>query len=225
MEKLETDSEKGKKIMNGQKISYLENWASSLIENTERELSRELFRSMLLNSRSWDIFSSWILLVTGATFALIIPNLESLKNLVSLINIKLFLFLLLGSSVFGIIAKYFSTIIEVLLNITVAIESQFLQILNRFETEKTNIENSAKQSALEINVEIDIKRVIQPIVDQFPKIYHHFIWKALEEGKKDLLLNYKKATKYTLIRGFCITIQIIFFIMAVLVFAVNIKNL
>jgi hypothetical protein len=211
--------------MNEQKQAYLKNWASILTDNTERDLSKEAFKSMLLNSRSWDIFSSWILLISGATFTLIIPNLELLKNLMSLVNIKFFLLLLLGSSVFGVIAKYFSTAIEVLLNITIAVEGQFLQILNRFETEKTKIENSAKQDNLEINVEIDIKRVVQPIINQFPKFYHRFLWKALEAGKKDLLINYKKATKYTLIRGCCITIQIAFFIIAVLIFAVNIKNL
>lgn len=204
----------------------LKKWTNNLIEDTERNLSKEVFKSILLNNRSMDIFSSWILLISGATFTLVIPNLESIKNLIGLINIQTFLYLMLISSIFGILAKYCFIIADIFFNVTIALESRFPQIINKFESEKTKIINIANQNSLSIkNIEIDAKRVMQPIIDQFPKIYHRFMWKVFNEGKKDLLLNYKKAAKFSLKGNFYMTMQIIFLVVAILIFAINIKIL
>ncbi|MCF7872874.1 MAG: hypothetical protein K9L80_01535 [Candidatus Omnitrophica bacterium] len=211
--------------MNDQEKSNLINASQGLIKNTEDDITRELFRSLLSHSKSWDNFSSWILLISGSTFALIIPNLNSLKNLVSPINMQWILLLLLISSFFGVIAKYFSKLIEGLFGVTSTLENQLPIVIKKYKKEKNKIDNLAQKNNVNIKTDIDLKKVMQTIVNQFPKIYHKFMWNSFEQGKKDVLLNYKKTTRLVLRRGFYITMQIVFLVASIFILAANIKNI
>ena len=209
--------------MNKIQNTSLENWAKLTVENTEKTLTKSLFNAILLNSKTFDIFSSWFLLVTGAMFTLLVSNLEPIRCIVDSFTITLFLFSMLASAIFGVIAKYCSIMIEILYNISKTLEKDFPQILSTFEIEKEKIEDMAKQSKKQIEVNINLEKVMRPVIEQYPKLFHRFFWKSVEAGKKDPLLNYKKATRYLLRRSFYVTIQIIFFIASLLFFVKNIN--
>jgi len=209
--------------MNERQNTPLENWARLTVENTENTLTKSLFNAILLNSKTFDIFSSWFLLITGAIFTLLISNLEAIRDIVDSFTISFFLFSMLASAIFGVIAKYCSIIIEILYNISKTVEKNFPQILNDFENEKEKIEKVAKESNKKIEVNINIEKALRPLIEQFPKLFHKFFWNSFEDGKKDLLLNHKKAAKYLLRRAFYATIQIIFFIVALLFFVKNVN--
>lgn len=49
-----------------QQSKHLKNWAKITVENTQTNLTKSLFDAILLNSKSFDTFSSWFLLVTPA---------------------------------------------------------------------------------------------------------------------------------------------------------------
>ena len=213
----------GEQKMNETENPSLENWAKLTIENTERTLTNSIFNAFLLNSKSFDIFSSWFLLITGAIFTLLVSNLEAIKHIVTPFTIILFFCLMIASAIFGVIAKYCSIMIEILYSIPKAIEKDFPRILDGFENEKEKIIEVAKQSKKQIEVNIDLKKVMQPFIEQFPKLLHRHFWKSFEEGKKDPLVNHKKATKYVLRHAFYATIQIILFIVALLIFMKNIN--
>lgn len=209
--------------MNETENPYLENWTKLVVENTERTLTNSLFNAFLLNSKTFDIFSSWFLLITGAIFTLLVSNLEAIKHITTPFTIMFFFYLMMASAIFGVIAKYCSIMIGILYSVSKAIAEDFPKILGDFENEKEKIAEVAKLSKKQIEVNIDLKKVLQPFIEQFPKLLHRHFWKSAEEGKKDPLVNHKKATKYVLRHAFYTTIQIILFIAALLIFMKNIN--
>lgn len=202
---------------------YLQNWVKLLVENAERTLTNSLFNAFLLNSKTFDIFSSWFLLITGAIFTLLVSNLEAIKLIATAFTILSFFYLMMASAIFGVIAKYCSIMIGILYSVSKAIAEDFPKILGNFENEKGKIVEVAKQSQKQIEVNIDLKKVLQPFIEQFPKLLHRRFWKSFEEGKKDPLANHKKATRYVLRHAFYTTMQIILFIVALLIFMKNIN--
>ena len=166
--------------MNQTQNSPLKKWVKLTVENTENTLTKSLFNAILLNGKAFDVFSSWFLLVTGAIFTLLVPNFEAIKHIVDSFTITLFLFLMIASVIFGVIAKYCSITIEVLYNISKAVEKDFPQILTDFENEKEKIEEVAKQNKEIVEINIDLKKVMRPLIQQFPKLYHRFFWKSFE---------------------------------------------
>jgi hypothetical protein len=200
----------------------LEILKNDLKNKTEEELTKELFKSSLLNIKAWDQFSSLLLLILGAVLALIIPNLSAIKDIMCLSSIRWVLFLLLMSSISGLAAKYYFAAAHAVSGVTVTLENEFPKILSKFNAKKKELELMAPEE--KVNININVKAVIQPIIDQYPKFCHKFLWKLFEKGKDDILLNYKRITKYALLASLFITLQIFFFILVIIFIMINLKN-
>ncbi len=204
-------------------ISNLKNWASLHVQNTEREIAKVMFLRLLCHTRTLDAFSNWFLLVVGASFTLIVPNLASVATIIPAEAIRAFLILLIASSLCGIIEKLFAMKVDMRLQTAEALEKDLGSRLRTAEEEEKKILEAAEFWKTPVVTAIDFRRVVETLVSTYPRWLRKRAMKKADAGFRDPLDGFKDASREFWRQGCWFGAQFLFLIAAFVVVALTIK--
>ena len=134
--------------------------ATRFVVRTEEQLLRAYVSSLLSTSPMIDKFSTWLFAGSGASATLLIANVDGITRIASLGNIKWALLLLILSGLFGFLEKYLATDIQVNLLQEKNLRDILAPLAADYRLQRNVIQGRANLDGNEIEVEIDIKKVL-----------------------------------------------------------------
>jgi hypothetical protein len=132
-------------------IDNLKNWAALHIQNTERDLAKSMFTQLLSQTGTLDSFSNWFLLLIGASFALIVPNLGAVSKILAFGSIRWFLLLFIAGALCGVAQKFFAMSVDMRLRLAGALEKDWTERLHAAEEEEKKIQAAAVHWGASVN--------------------------------------------------------------------------
>src|SRR5690606_17521715 len=176
-------------------IASLKTWASFHVQNTEREIAKVMFVRLLSNSRTLDAFSNWFLLLVGASFALVVPNVAAVVTIVPAGAVRAFLVLLIASALCGVMQKVFAGIVDMRLQMAEALEKDLGERLKAADEEAKKILQASEFWKTPVDVEIDYRRAVGTLISTYPRWMRKRAMKKADAGYKDPLDGFKDASR------------------------------
>ncbi len=166
----------------------------------EDALTINLLLSMLEIEPNIDKFNSWMLGGVGATAALVVTNIGSIKSATKVSAPSLFLALLAVSALFGFLAK-----------------------VNGIKARNAKTLFQCILSSMEGNQETNVSASLESYLSAFPIWVRFFMERGARKGEIDPLFGFKKAVNFVLMQGVYTTLQGLMFIMFIVSASLSLK--
>jgi hypothetical protein len=198
--------------------------AKTLAKATETKLRGVIWRAIIENATEDEALSNGALILVGAMFALIIPNLRDLFQVFDLVPLKAAFVTLLSSAVLGLMAKAAHRAIKSKIDTNESdrrFEAIYLEYAERLKT----LSDEATAFGVEIGDTLDLREIVKPLDSLFPGLARWAI-KRLRRGyeKSDPDRNWRSAYRRSLGYTFAVGFQLILLIAAVLLLLINLKR-
>jgi hypothetical protein len=164
-------------------------------ENSEHDIASAMFISMANTSPVVDKFSMWLFAGTGATGALLITQINSVLPSMSITGFRACMFMLIGSSIFAFIAKYFALRCQIQNEITAMFTERADVIFAGHEKNEERIEEIARERGIEIETDINFSNVIKEYVRPFPKWVQWLVNRSTQKNEGDRQAGHHLAVK------------------------------
>ena len=158
-------------------------WNKLNKENTEHDIASALFISMASTSPIVDKFSMWLFAGTGATGALLITQINSVLPNISIFGFKVCMFMLIASSIFAFVAKYFSLRCQIQNEMTAMFTERTNAISAKHEENEEHIKELAQKTGIELETEINFNNVLKEYIRPFPKWVKWFVNRSIKKLK------------------------------------------
>lgn len=175
--------------------SPLEKLANITKANTELEVAKVFFESVLTTSPVIDRSASWLLVGLGTTTALIVANLEKTSLFIGNGSVSILLWLLLIGGLFGLAQKYVAVLLQIHLNVNQHVKRELTLVLDIHRKKEQEIKDLAERHAVTVNTEVDFLKSIQEIKKIVPWYQRLSFKKNLEKSLKDPLYGQKRAAR------------------------------
>ena len=147
----------------------LEGVTSYEVRRTENELFLHMVKGMRGGVTHVDKFVSWCLTGTGATFALIVANLDSLISFIGHENLRGALVLLAISFLCGICAKFRGILLHISIS-TDPVVDRIDAIKKDHATRTAELVQVATAYSVPLDTTFDALRVIRKVFGVFPRL-------------------------------------------------------
>jgi hypothetical protein len=202
----------------------LDNWATINKSNFEISFVEGIFLASLTGSPIIDKFSIWLLAGTGATAALMIANLDKLVPLLGANILKISMYVLLLSALFGFMAKIKSIACQITQAVHKDMINRVIPVYDIYETDINKINEMAIQHNLKkTQNDFDLNKIIVEVCKAYPRVLHGYIKKTFLSGVEDRLKGSRKAVRNQFWQGLFTLSQIATFCIYILVVVLNIK--
>ncbi len=159
-------------------------------ENTERDMVSAMFISVANTSYILDKFSMWLFAGTGATGALLITQINSVLSSMSIAGFKVCMFMLVVSSIFAFVAKFFSLNCQIVNEVIAAINEKIKLLFEEHEENEEEIEKYAKERTMKLETDINMNNVLKEYMRPFPKWIQRIIKQQAQKAEGDPLVAY-----------------------------------
>ncbi len=157
---------------------------------TEHDMVSAMFISVANTSYIIDKFSMWLFAGTGATGALLITQINSVLSSMSIAGFKACMFMLVVSSIFAFVAKFFSLNCQMENEMTAMINEKTKPIFEKHEENEEKIEKYAKERAMKLETDINMNNVLKEYMRPFPKWMQWIIKHQAQKTEGDMLAAY-----------------------------------
>ena len=171
-------------------INPLLEWNRLNKETAEHGVVKAMFNSMVNTNPIIDKFSMWLFAGTGATGALLITQIDSVIYNMSLYGFKSCMFMLIVSSIFAFIAKFFSLHCQIGNEAIPALLEKAEHIAKNYKENKKNIEERAKEQGIELETNISMDNIMKEYIRPFPIWTRWMINHSFRKAKDVPLLAY-----------------------------------
>jgi len=196
-------------------------WAKITRENASIEFARALFSGILNICPILDSFSTWLMVGTGATVALMIANIDKILPILGQKYYRTSLCLLAVSMLFGFLQKYVSIMIFGFSIVDDRMRTLLEKLFKAHSEEEEKIGEMAKAANISVETEIDLKTVSSELEKAFPWYIRRKMIENFYEGQKDQLLPYRLHIRTLFRQGFYVVMQFIFLILFIVIVALK----
>lgn len=141
----------------------------------EGSIANSVFKNLALSSSAADKFSSWALAGVGATVALFLNNIETVKSALSGNGFRYIIYCLAASMVCGIFSKYQAVICQIFSNVFQSFEEEQNQIFQEHEKHEKVIQQGAKRLGLEMDTDIRMSEILNKLTEMYPLSSRWFV--------------------------------------------------
>ncbi len=156
-------------------------WNRLHIENTENAILESLVESISGSVIILDRFSDWVSILTGATFVILISNIQSILPYLSVNGFKFSALMLVISAILGIASKYFSMLCQINIESTKSTKDAVISLLEKHSIDEEKIINAAEEQGIQLKTDIDFPKVADRFYRLFPKCTY---WFFIRKNKK-----------------------------------------
>lgn len=178
---------------------------------------------MLFHSEKVVVGSKWLLLLVGGSFAITVPNLNSISEIVSMDTIHYYFTFSIISAICGGVQMLFGNMVRMRLQLANMIEKDLNIILKSKEQEENQIHKSAEMWQMQVDTSLSIQRVITEVLCGFPRWIRKKAIKGTENGSKDPLRNFKDASREAVKQSYWFIAQVLFLLTGYLILTFNIQ--
>ena len=175
--------------------SPIEKLANIAKANTELEVAKVFFESVLTTSPVIDRSASWLLVGLGTTTALIVANLEKTSLFIGNGSVSILLWLLLIGGLFGLAQKYVAVLLQIHLNVNQHVKRELTLVLEVHKKKEQEIKGFAERHAVTVNTKVDFSKSIQEIKKIVPWYQRPSFKRNLEKSLEDPLHGQKRAAR------------------------------
>jgi hypothetical protein len=181
--------------------------STSINQSSENELLRAYVSSLIGTTINIDKFTSWLLAIDGAIFSVIVANIKNVSEFIQIKSIKISLFALAFSFVFG----GFQKIMSLLLSIDFDEE---LQLRDRFK----DLDNSGHGSIIKKE-----KSIIAKAIGRFKKLHPWYIKILMVRNNKNIDLPLKRRVHRYYLQHLFVLLSVLSFLIFMALILLNIK--
>ena len=164
-------------------------------ENAEQEFASALFFGMTSTSPLADKFSMWLFAGTGATSALLITQISTIIESLSLKGFRMCMFMLIASALSAFIAKYYALRCQIQNDLQTSLNSQLAEIFNSHEESEDRILEIAEKRGIELETEIELQNVINEFKKPFPFWVQWLITRSAKKTEGNRQAGYQYSVK------------------------------
>jgi len=203
--------------------SSLRNWAEIAKENTNKEITKALLLGVLSGSEIIDKFSTWLLVGSGATIALMISNIDKITPILKNNGFRLSVLVLTCSILFGFLEKALSIYVAIFIAAEKNIQDKLSRLMEQHSKTEGEISKYAEEARLKIDAGIDFNIVLNDYKATFPRILQGIVQKSYNRGVADRNNAPKRAVKVIIRQSFYGLFQFILLIIFIIivVFSLN----
>ncbi len=154
-------------------------------ERAEHDLVSAMFISIANTSHILDKFSMWLFAGTGATGALFITQINSILSNMSITGFNACLIMLIASSIFAFVAKYFSLCCQVGTQAITTFLEKANTIYENYTKDKDRIEEIARERGIELDTNLDPQIFHRESARQFPKFMQGWMMRHAQKPESD----------------------------------------
>lgn len=200
----------------------LDEWATHVTLSTHQKLAKTCFHMILKSNIAVNDFTLWLLLITGATFTLIISNLSDIVNILPEFIIRSVIFILILSFIGGFISRSLSLYIQIFIQVRESSNEEILEIIQEHISQEDQMKEISGNVTTLPNMEITLPKLIKEISEPFPRFIKVKLLKEFIEYKSDPLSDYKRNIRILLWMWFCVISQALLFLLSVFIVALYI---
>jgi len=197
-------------------------WAKVTRENASIEFVRSLFSGMLNLCVILDSFSTWLLVGSGATVALMVTNIDKILPRLTQPYYRTSLYILAVSMLFGFLQKFVSITIIGFNYIDDKIRTSLGALFENHNKEEEKIGEMAKAANIKVDTNIDLSIIQSELKKAFPWYVRGKMLRNFEMGRNDVLLPYRTHVRHLFKQGIYVVLQFIFLILFIVVVAISI---
>jgi hypothetical protein len=195
--------------MSNSEKNSLQAWAANEKDIAENNFYRILIESAVRPSDQTNSFSTWLLGAAGATFAIIIANLNKLHNYIQISSLKRLLLILTCSIVCGLAQKYMAHLVQQYALIMPEGNKRIRELIIDYSKKQEKIQESAEVMETTVDASLDFKKPINRFLNVIPRWIRPIAKKQFDQGLKDELLGYDKAIKTYFRQNIWLSLQLL----------------
>jgi hypothetical protein len=181
-------------------------WAGVTKAESLKNLARGFLVGILGTALSVEAFCTWLLVGVGGTAALVIANLERMKDAFALSDLTTLLVFLVLSALFGLLGRVAGLRIRIFLETERNVRESYLDVTQQHEAIEKKIQDMAQPEGFEIDTAVDYSPVMNELERAFPWYARRSARKNFEQGVADFLHGHIQATR----AYFRMTIYVVF---------------
>lgn len=161
----------------------------------------------------FDKFSSWLLVGSGATAALIIVNVDKIVPYVSQFGLRWGILLLTASALFGFCAKYFEIAVSASKKVGQDSTDLMTGKMKAYEEALERFDNIAEKSGYIRNEKNQFENFLADFINLFPYDFmRRKIARIIDKDKDKLARGNRRAIWYVVHQSFSVFLQSLFYL-------------
>ncbi len=171
-----------------------------------------MFSATLRTTSPLDAFSNWMLVATAAVASFLLINAEGLVEFVGKEGIISGGYVLCGSCIFGLLSKIFGLRCKIAIDLSTAIQTTFLEHLERYEVEEEKIQEGASFWGITLETGVRIERILNEYLSPFPWFFKFTAKRHFKKNLGNPQMGYLTQLKSLRAQGYATFIQAVLFI-------------